>query len=926
MAGRPKRRARQNSIRFSREKGGKWGPEDQYDLDAMAAEKLTNGAPRYYFHLHDVLKVGVSPHNVRYYVTTPLGVYGYPLTPEYLFLLRGKGDLAKIPTFMDRKYVSLLEAVQPDKMLVIRREDVWGKTQSGEERIGPISKDARREMKRNPSLNLSAFRLSPEMARERKERARRRKERDAKPFYIYSRVKRGIVPPSEPSTFGTHEEEWDVFPEPTPEEMAEEKEVERKRARRQPIRLSQDLCRLGYTSVVDLGTSSIHKKEPSQIVFLVPQAYKVRGTSPLPKRRARRNSRSNPLMQIPPALIEAVAGAWAEAEGVAYLPLKLPLSAFPYWENDVGPRAAALHSLGPNPVIRLGLMENKSKGTTAEYHPPTWVSLPLARRKKLIAKWPRWNGSATVDGGKLLLPKVREAWQVFAPVEHELSHMVQFIFSGLLNLFPLGKEPYFGQAPAPTGWTMGDVEMQPSLSTLARSVVGAAVHLNSLLALSGGAPLSDEDVEHLAGRAGAALSGYLPPAARRRAVTGLMRGVARYWPRNKGIADGRWKENYRARGSVPAAAVRAELGRIADELTAPVILLIRPGERDGHRGQQVAAEARAQIGEALQNLYQKRLRQGKKPLALPNPSVPQFGPFRGRPKTRPGGYAVILRQGKLLVSQTGDKYHLPGGGIEKGETPEEATSRETMEETGYQITGLAPLGRANQYMERSWSGKPLNKLGHFFLGQVEHRPRTTRVEAGHVPMWVKVRTFLNGKASDYQKWAVSQAVGARKNPKPQRKANKARKRQARLAAQQRPPKSTKRVTPAIWMHTGLESEKPGGSKDYPGYSHLEVRLHQRLGVPISRTRELSGKLLALIRKYAPEKIKVYSQGGTSRALIPIPGFGAAQLWYIKNGLWFRTWFPAGSEVGLATQWPEEFEDEAIRAIQESARRGVILGV
>ncbi len=54
---------------------------------------------------------------------------------------------------------------------------------------------------------------------------------------------------------------------------------------------------------------------------------------------------------------------------------------------------------------------------------------------------------------------------------------------------------------------------------------------------------------------------------------------------------------------------------------------------------------------------------------------------------RPSAYGIVVREGKILVSkQFGNKYDLPGGGIELGETPEQAVIREVKEETGLDVT------------------------------------------------------------------------------------------------------------------------------------------------------------------------------------------------------------------------------------------------
>lgn len=63
-------------------------------------------------------------------------------------------------------------------------------------------------------------------------------------------------------------------------------------------------------------------------------------------------------------------------------------------------------------------------------------------------------------------------------------------------------------------------------------------------------------------------------------------------------------------------------------------------------------------------------------------------------ETRPAAYCVIVREGKILLTQynavtfeglpiTG--WTLPGGGIEIGEQPEETAVREVAEETGYRV-------------------------------------------------------------------------------------------------------------------------------------------------------------------------------------------------------------------------------------------------
>lgn len=71
------------------------------------------------------------------------------------------------------------------------------------------------------------------------------------------------------------------------------------------------------------------------------------------------------------------------------------------------------------------------------------------------------------------------------------------------------------------------------------------------------------------------------------------------------------------------------------------------------------------------------------------------------PSPRRGAVAVMIRHGKLLVIRRAEgiaapgAYCFPGGGIEEGETEQQALSREIDEELGVSIEPLRRLWRSN---------------------------------------------------------------------------------------------------------------------------------------------------------------------------------------------------------------------------------------
>lgn len=85
---------------------------------------------------------------------------------------------------------------------------------------------------------------------------------------------------------------------------------------------------------------------------------------------------------------------------------------------------------------------------------------------------------------------------------------------------------------------------------------------------------------------------------------------------------------------------------------------------------------------------------------------------------RPGAYGIVRRDGTVLLvwDQADEQWYFPGGGIESGESPEEALAREVTEETGFRLLSCTSLVEADQP-----TAKGVTKACHFFLAEVDDR-------------------------------------------------------------------------------------------------------------------------------------------------------------------------------------------------------------
>ena len=125
---------------------------------------------------------------------------------------------------------------------------------------------------------------------------------------------------------------------------------------------------------------------------------------------------------------------------------------------------------------------------------------------------------------------------------------------------------------------------------------------------------------------------------------------------------------------------------------------------------------------------------------------------------RPSAHVVLFDQhGRIFVVRHATKYFLPGGGVEGGESVEDALHREIREEIGWSVKIGVQLDTAGEYVHIVKEGSYINKVGHFFLGEIVDTS-CGGTELDHEPMWVTTDEFEIGAAHESHVWAVRLAA------------------------------------------------------------------------------------------------------------------------------------------------------------------------
>ncbi len=114
-------------------------------------------------------------------------------------------------------------------------------------------------------------------------------------------------------------------------------------------------------------------------------------------------------------------------------------------------------------------------------------------------------------------------------------------------------------------------------------------------------------------------------------------------------------------------------------------------------------------------------------------------------------YGILKRDDEfaLVFSHKDQNYSIAGGGMEQGETEQQALTREFLEETGMTVTNSKKLIDVVS-RGRKKNGEYLEQLSHVFMVDVAEQIQKP-IEDWHEVVWVKSKDVVSMVSNRWQK-------------------------------------------------------------------------------------------------------------------------------------------------------------------------------